>query len=193
MTQPTLEPKLSRKEAKAQAAAAKAYAKAQGNFFTRHKILTGLMAFVAVIIVIVIATNIGGSGADNKTAGNGGNHAKTHKSTKAANSGKSVEGGSAYGTSKLPLQNGDWRLDSIQVKNDGLGDFGATGRITYTGSDTEGGDNIFTVTVFKGTKVVATLTGSANTVKPDTAVTVQFISSDTYVAGPFKYDFQNDL
>jgi hypothetical protein len=193
MPQPTLDPQLSRKEAKAQAAAAKAYAKAQGNFFTRHKIFTGLVALLAVIVIAVV---LNGGGSDDKTSGNGGTHGTSGKAgshDKAANSGKSVEGDSSYGTSKLPLQNGDWRLDSIQVKNDGLGDFGGTARVTYTGDDSEGGDNIFTVTVFKGTKVAATLTGSANTVQPGTAVTVQFISSDKFVAGPYKYDFQNDL
>ena len=64
------------------------------------------------------------------------------------------------------------------MKNDVLGDFGGTARVTYTGSDASGGDNVFTVTVFKGKKVVATLTGGANTVRPGTTATVQFISSD---------------
>jgi len=30
-------------------------------------------------------------------------------------------------------------------------------------------------------------------VKPGTAETVQFISSDNFVGGPYKFDFQNDL
>jgi len=38
----------------------------------------------------------------------------------------------------------------MQVKNDGLGDLGGVARITYTGNDQSGGDNLFTVTLFKG-------------------------------------------
>jgi len=95
----------------------------------------------------------------------------------------------------FPKQNGDWRLDQLQLKDDGLGDFGAVGRITYTGEDKDGGDNIFTVTVFSkdGNTILATLTGSANSVKPGQTVTTQFISSDKYKSGKFPSTFQNDL
>jgi hypothetical protein len=93
----------------------------------------------------------------------------------------------------LPIQNGDWRLDSIRLKDDGLGSFGGAARVTYTGKDRGGGSNIFTLTVFKKGKDIAVLQGSANSVAPGKAVTVQFISSDKFVAGPYTYDFQNDL
>jgi uncharacterized protein DUF2510 len=95
----------------------------------------------------------------------------------------------------LPKQNGDWRLDQMQLKDDGLGDFGGVGRITYTGDDKEGGDNLFTVTVFSkdGDTILATLTGSANSVKPGQTVTAQFISGDEYKAGKYAFTFQNDL
>ena len=152
---------------------------------------------MAVIIIASVAS--AGGGGNNSDTATGGKHnaakskSKPDSGSKASNSGQSVHGSSAYGTAKMPLQNGDWRLDSIQVKNDGLGDFGGTARVTYTGSDASGGDNVFTVTVFKGEKVVATLTGGANTVRPGTTATVQLISSDKYLPGPYKYDFQNDL
>jgi hypothetical protein len=94
----------------------------------------------------------------------------------------------------FPKQNGDWRLDSLQVKNDGLGSFGAVGRITYTGEDQGGGNNIFTVTLFNNDgDIVATLQGSASDVKPGQTVTTQFISFDDYKAGKFPSTFQNDL
>lgn len=92
----------------------------------------------------------------------------------------------------LPIQNGDWRLDSVRISNS-LGDLWATARVTYTGKDSNGGDNLFTLTVFKGGKVIATLDGSANSVMPGTAVSVQFLGTDAFVAGPYTYDFQNDL
>jgi hypothetical protein len=93
----------------------------------------------------------------------------------------------------LPIQNGDWRLDSIRLKDDGLGSFGGAARVTYTGKDSGGGSNIFTLTVFKKGKDIAVLQGSVNSVAPGKAVTVQFISTDKFVAGPYTYDFQNDL
>jgi hypothetical protein len=97
-------------------------------------------------------------------------------------------------SSKFPMQDGDWRLDSLTVTNqDFTHSFTGRARVTYTGDDKGGGDNIFTITVFKGTKDVGTLTGSANTVLPGKAKTVELISSDDYVSGANKYTFQNDL
>jgi hypothetical protein len=94
----------------------------------------------------------------------------------------------------FPKQNGDWRLDSLQVKDDGLGDFGAVGRITYTGEDESGGANLFTVTLFNNDgDIVATLTGSASDVKPGQTVTTQFVGSDPYKSGKFPSTFQKDF
>lgn len=194
-TPPAPEPAPGKRDAKAQAAAAKAYAKANRNWFARHKILTGLGALVVVGIIASAVGGGGGSGDKNDASSATTSNAGTAASKKpASNSGQNTSGSSdAYGSAKMPLQNGDWRLDSIQVKDDGLGDMGGTARVTYTGDDPDGGDNIFTITVFKGKNVVATLNGSANTVKPGTTVTVQLISQDKMVGGPYKFDFQNDL
>jgi hypothetical protein len=93
----------------------------------------------------------------------------------------------------LPIQSGDWRLDSISVKNDGLGDFGGSGRIAYTGKDTSGGTNLFTVTVFINGKQVATLDGSADSVPTGNEATVELISNDPYVVGTYTYDFQKNV
>jgi hypothetical protein len=78
-------------------------------------------------------------------------------------------------------------MDSIRVKDDGLGDFGGVAHVTYTGANPAGGANFFTLTVFVGGKDVAVLNGSAEDVKPGTAETVQFISSDDFVGGPYKF------
>ena len=94
----------------------------------------------------------------------------------------------------FPKQNGDWRLDSLQVKDDGLGDFGAVGRITYTGEDESGGSNVFTVTLFNNAgEIIATMTSSANGVKPGQTVTAQFFGSDAYKSGSFPSTFQNEF
>ncbi|GAA4129735.1 hypothetical protein GCM10022215_42600 [Nocardioides fonticola] len=95
----------------------------------------------------------------------------------------------------LPKQNGDWRLDSLQIRKDGLGSFDGIGRITYTGDDQDGGDNFFTVTLFARdrTTIVTTLDGSATDVKPGQTVTVQFISFDDFKPGRFPFTFQNNF
>jgi hypothetical protein len=85
-------------------------------------------------------------------------------------------------------------VDSIRVKDDGLGDFGGTGRVTYTGDDPEGGLTVFTLAVFVDGRCVAVLNGRAHSVEPGRAATVQFVSTDKFVhAGPYEYDFQTDL
>lgn len=82
----------------------------------------------------------------------------------------------------------------MQLKDDGLGDFGGIARITYIGEDTNA-SNIFTITVLtKSGDVVATLDGSAEGMNPDGTETVQLISSDTWKPGTYKYfDFQKGL
>lgn len=165
-------------------------------------------AVVALIVIAAAAGSGGGSGSDdNPTAGDTQSSApkadakpskKADKPEEVAEESADDEPKTDDGTKPsmtLPKQNGDWRLDQFQLKDDGLGSFGAVGRITYTGEDKEGGDNIFTVTVFSkdGETVLASLTGSANSVKPGQTVTATFISSDNYKSGRFPFTFQNDL
>lgn len=178
---------------KANAKAAKAYAKASRPWYKKKRLM--LPVALVVVIFIAIASN-GGGGSDDTSGGS------TTGSTTQDNGAKSSsaddppanDDGTAP-SNAFPKQNGDWRLDSLQAKDDGLGDFGAVGRITYTGDDADGGNNIFTVTLFAkdGTTIVATLQGSANSVKPGQTVTTQFISSDPFKPGKFDSSFQNDL
>ena len=95
--------------------------------------------------------------------------------------------------SQPPIESGDWRLDSITVRDNGFGDFGGRARITYTGDNAEGAINTFTITVFKGGKDVASLKGSASDVPPGRTITADLISTDKFVSGPYAYDFQKDF
>jgi hypothetical protein len=114
--------------------------------------------------------------------------------TKSAGTSASAKPTSANGdTATMPISDGDWRLDSVRVADNGLGTFGATARITYTGSDSKGGTNLFTLTVFKGGSDISALTGSASDVAPGKQVTVDFIGTDKFVSGPYTYDFQKNL
>ncbi|QNE22337.1 hypothetical protein F1D05_36130 [Kribbella qitaiheensis] len=181
MSGPVISPQVpqNHREAKATAKAAKAYAKAQRPWFKKKRFIG--LGLLAILVVIIVATNSSGSKTQSGTAP-GAAATATKAAPPAAATGKA-----------LPIQNGDWRLDSIRIKDDGLGDFSGVARVTYTGDDSKGGSNLFTLTVFKSGKDVAALTGSANTVAPGTQVTVEFISSEKFVTGPYTYDFQNDL
>ncbi|MFF7894840.1 hypothetical protein ACFZDI_23665 [Streptomyces sp. NPDC007907] len=92
-----------------------------------------------------------------------------------------------------PIQSGDWRLDSVQVRDSGLGDFAGRARVTYTGDNPDGGTNTFTITVFKDDEDIASLKGSASDVPPGRTVTADLFSTDNFVAGPYKFDFQKDF
>jgi hypothetical protein len=177
---------------KAHAKAAKAYAKASRPWYKKKRFLIPL---ALVVLIIIIAATSSGGGDDPESAADTINSSDNNT---GGNDGADDEPEDDTGTKaslKFPKQNGDWRLDSLQVKDDGLGDFGAVGRITYTGDDSEGGTNLFTVTLFEkdGTTIVATLQGSASDVKPGQTVTTQFISTDPYKKGKFPSTFQNDL
>jgi hypothetical protein len=143
-------------------------------------------------VIVVSAAASGGGGSDSSDTSAATNEASETAPASDAES-EAAPPTSGGPTAKLPIVDGDWRLDSIRVKDDGLGSFGGTGRVTYTGDNPEGGSNLFTVTVFVGGKDVAVLNGSADSVESGRAATVQFISSDDFVKGPYKFDFQNDL
>jgi hypothetical protein len=192
------------KDAKAKAKAAKAYAKAQRSWYQKKRFIFSIGTILLVVVIAALSSSPSSTTTATPTPGstNDSSAAPTAEATKAKTAAPTAEATKAKtaappatsgATAKLPIQNGDWRLDSIRVKDDGLGDFGGTARVTYTGDDPEGGTNIFTVTVFVGGKDIAALQGSANAVMSGRAATVQFISQDKFVGGPYKYDFQNDL
>jgi hypothetical protein len=196
---------------KGHAKAAKAYAKAQRPWFKKKRFIgSGLL--VLLIVIIVAATASGGSkspsaakpgttpaptAAATKAAGNAAASkaaaSKAAASKAAASKAAASKAQAAAGGSALPIQSGDWRLDSIRVQDDGLGDFGGVARVTYTGNDASGGTNVFTLTVFKSGKDIAALNGSADGDAPGDSVTVQFVVADKFVAGAYTYDFQKDM
>ena len=185
-----------RRDAKANAKAAKAYYKAQRPWYKKKRWILSL----GLILLIAVTVAVGaGGGTSQQTADP---PAATPQSEESSSESPQDQSGQASPepaqeqsngpTSKLPQADGDWRLDSVRIADDGLGDFGGTARITYTGA-TEGGTNLFTIAVFKGGQEVAALSGSADDVSPGDAETVQLISTDKFVPGPHEYDFQTDL
>jgi hypothetical protein len=179
---------------KAEGKAAKAYAKAMRPWYKKKRWILSL----GLILLIVVASIAGGGGDTSQPATDAPEATPQSEEPSPAPAESEpaapepAQEETSGPTAKLPLTDGDWRLDSVRIKDDGLGDFGGTARITYTGG-AEGGTNLFTIAVFKDGQEVAALQGSADDVSPGDAETVQLISMDDYVAGPYKYDFQNDL
>jgi hypothetical protein len=169
------------------------------NWFLRHKILTAALAIVLIIIIAAVASG-GGSDDSNTASDNPTSSATTTPTDEATPTNEATPTKEPTPTKKptpekpegtLPLEDGDWRLDEVQLKDDGLGDFGGIARITYIGEDTNA-SNIFTVTVLaKDGSVIASLDGSAEGMKPNGTETVQLISQDTWKPGNYKlFDFQ---
>lgn len=179
------------RDAKAELKAAKAYAKAQRPWYKKKRVI--IPGGFILLIVIIAAASGGGTTTDDNTADEASPPPAATQAEEATTPPPPPPPPASSGpTADLPIQDGDWQLDSVRIKDDGLGDFGASGRVTYTGS-AAGGSNIFTLTIFVGGEEVGVLNGSAEDVPPNGTETVQFISQDKFVDGPYKFAFQNDI
>jgi hypothetical protein len=87
------------------------------------------------------------------------------------------------------LSDEGWTLTNLDVRDDGLGDFSAVGRVTNeTGQAVEGA--IFSLSVLDPDGgVVATMDGSVSNVDDGETVTVEFIGVDAFQEGDWTYEF----
>jgi hypothetical protein len=157
-------------------------AAAQRSWFARHKILTALGAVMALFIIAGIASGGGSSKPSTNVADP--LTATTTAPPKAA----------ARPTMKaIPNKPNDkgWIVQAILTRDDGLGNFGGTARITNAndGSRTA----TFTFTLVRAGKQIATLQGSAQDVAAGKTVTVDLISQDKFSHGAYIWDFQTDV
>ena len=92
------------------------------------------------------------------------------------------------------LADDGWKVEtgSIRISGDVLGQFHGTMRVTNTSGSTVT-SAIFTLTVFSQGNQVATMTGAAASVGSGETNTVQLLSMDAFVEGPYEFDFQTDL
>lgn len=97
---------------------------------------------------------------------------------------------SAPATEPEGLSDGSFSSEEPMVKDDGLGSLGGTARVTNT-SDS-GKTAVFTYTVFVDGAQVGTLQGSAADVEAGSTSTVQLVSTDPIVDGPYTFEFQVD-
>jgi hypothetical protein len=98
----------------------------------------------------------------------------------------------------IALRNEDQAADQLpntSPDNSPSNRLGAQGRaqpIRRGGSETGGGDNLFTVTVLVGDRACST-TGAAIAVKPGDAVTLpSSAQQSSSVERPYQHEFQND-
>ena len=175
-------------DSKAGEVAATASARAQRPWNKTNWRVFGLISLV--IAVAVVVGIVASRGSDDSSSTPSGGVGKSAASANKATPKESKQGrpASIGQTGGLPLQDGDWRVDSITVASDSHGDFVGSASITYTGEDPEGGDHLFTVTLRKDGEDVGTLQGKVDEVKRGDGATVQLSSSDPWVEGPYTYD-----
>ncbi len=83
-----------------------------------------------------------------------------------------------------------FELVSFQLSEDFINDFEGVGQVI----DTQGGRSAgFTVTLFIGETIVGTLSGSVSDAPANQPVTVTFITTDDYVEGVDRRQFQTDF
>lgn len=135
-----------------------------------------IAAALVVLAVAIGAANSGGpdSSATLTTAG--------QDTTAAAKGVDSTKG--------FPLQDGDWRLDSLTMSKDIAGDFTGHGQITYTGADKGGGDTLIQITIYTTGNQVASMSATVDNVPPGRSKTIEFFSQDDYVPGSHRFTFQ---
>ncbi|MEP6851340.1 MAG: hypothetical protein ABJA87_01535 [bacterium] len=155
-----------------------------------RNVVLGAVALFVVIGVVGAVARSGGSKDNNTDAATGTVSVVVITTVKATGTITATPSAAATAGAALPIQDGDWRLEALRTGHTISGHFKSYARITYTGQDTDGGSNVFALTVFKDGKTVGLLNGSVKEVAPGKTVTVQFLSADWFVSGPYEYDFQ---
>lgn len=169
-----------------------------GNWFSRHKVLSGILGFV--VLLVLISAFAGGSDdqdtvADPVTA----TAAPTQAPAPAAEPTEAPLAEEPPAEEPAPAAEPPVELEGLEdgsfsstapVLADSFGSFAGTSRVTNT-SDSEK-TATFTYTLFKGGAQVGTAQGVANTVGAGETATVQLISTDPFATGVDKIEFQVD-
>lgn len=160
-----------------------------GNWFSRHKVLTGLGALV---IIGGIGAAAGGSGGTTATqqpdsSSSAFNDSSTPiKPSKVDNTPAKpakVDGLQADGKSWVF---GDWKLSAVKISGtDYINWFKISADVKYLGQDNSGGDKCFNIALDKGDRQVASGMGCASNVTPGKTTRVDFATTDDFVPGPY--------
>jgi len=175
------------------------------SWFLRHKILTTLLGLL-VLGIVISAAGGGGSTTSTTTSTSTATDPLTTSSPAAATHAAPAAAAppAPQATTQAPapiapvtpVVNGKpndkgWVLQSYETKDDGLGNFGGTARITNSNDSAK--TATFTLTLARNGVQVASLQGSAESVAPGKTVTVALISQDKYSAAKATSDFQTDI
>jgi hypothetical protein len=157
---------------------------------------------LAVLVVLIIIGSVAGGGGGNKNAGTAVDQPAVDSGASSSSSSSSSSSTSAPApkatapavkpkpAAPAKPSDKDWVVQSTKLKNDGLGDWGGTARITNNSGDSR--TMVCTITLFRAGKQIASLEGSAQDVAAHKTVTVDLISEDKYHAGKYSVDFQVD-
>lgn len=163
---------------------------AAGRSYTNRTVI-----IAATVVILVAAGVIGAIAATGKNSTSARTSAAAVASfVSSASAGGSVApagkaASSTGGFTQLPIQHEDWRLDSVSPINDG-GMFGGRGQITFTGKGSPpSGVTTFAVKLAVNGKQVGELDGSTSATFTGGQATIEFDSSESYVAGPYTYQF----
>jgi hypothetical protein len=139
-----------------------------------------IAAVAAIALMAVVLTHNGSNARSGPVAVDGGSLGETTTSTEPE-----PDYGGKLGDKHFALQ-------SLSVKDDGLGDIGGTARVTNVGAQPY--TATYTITFFKPrtSTVIGTAEGSAEDVQPGQTVTLQLVSQDPLPSTAFTYDFQVD-
>jgi hypothetical protein len=85
---------------------------------------------------------------------------------------------------------GQYSFADVQVSDDGFGSYAIRARVTNTGDTVQA--VIWTVTLFKSGKVVATADGTASDFEGGATKTIEFVSLDDFQKGVDEVEFQVD-
>jgi len=190
MTTNDTQPPITAKEAKAQAKAAVAYAKAQQNWFLRHKILT---AILALVVIGIIASAAGGGGSDKKPAASAGNTSDANPTADSNAGGEpnaSSEEADNSSKGKGPIVWGNWEtVGPVKIKDDGTHSFGVDMRVMNNSDSPDEG--MFTVTVLDGQEILGTVDCTTATVEPGKIGTANCFGFDPYKKGWTEFTIEN--
>lgn len=183
---------------------------AKKNWFARHKVMTGFGALVVVMAIGAAAS--GGSGDKTSTVDSASDTkpatstAKTETKTDTKSEAKAE---TKADTKTAPAQDakpaetvaevvdglqpdgkswiyGDWKVSNVKVsKTSGLDWFDIAADVKYLGEDTSGGDKCFDLTLDKGDRQVASSTGCADGIQPGKTASVDFVTTEDFVSGPY--------
>lgn len=102
-------------------------------------------------------------------------------------SGGGLSGGAGSGSG-----DGEFEWSMVEFGCDFLGDVEARGRVENVGDETVSSAS-FTITAVQNDRIVATLSGVVDSLEPSQTKTVEFISVDDCLDGPFDYEIQTDF